>query len=108
MAPGAEYGQRIIKFLEGQTEPIAVLGRRGPADPPKSAGITYAAILIPVDDHIRNWKQRKKEKPSTRWQTFSDLEAKREKLRRYAQEYGIDLFTSFADAIEELTTNELD
>ncbi len=82
---------------------MCVLGRKGPADPPMSAGIRYGAVLIPLADHERNWGLRQDgRRPHPSRAEFSDLEVKRDELRRYANEYLIPVFDSFAGAIEAL------
>lgn len=101
-APGGSYRDRVIAYLSTQPGPLCVLGRRGPPDPPLDRGISYAAILLPEAEHRRNWASRKAKRPHSRWQEFSDLGAKREKLRLYAEEHGFPIYESFARAIEEL------
>ncbi len=100
--PGDSYGDRIIAYLLQRTDPVCVMGRRADPDPPRAAGIDYGAVLLPVEEHRRNWEARRQAKPSTRWQNFDDIESKREKLRIYAEEYCIPIFESFRGAIEAL------
>lgn len=104
LAPGRRYRERVIAYLLNVPGPVCVLGRRGPADPPKSAGIRYGAVLIPLADHERNWRQRDGRRSHASRADFADLEAKRDELRHYADEYGIPVFDSFAGAIESLVS----
>ena len=103
LAPGSRYRERVIAYLRNSSGPVCVLGRKGPADPPMSAGIRYGAVLIPLADHERNWGLRRDgRRPHPSRAEFSDLEVKRDELRRYATEYRIPIFDSFAGAIEAL------
>lgn len=100
--PSGSYRERILEYLLQRTDPVCVMGRRGSPDPPMSVGIDYGAVLLPVDEHRRNWEARRLANPSTRWRKFDDIEDKREKLRIYAGQYGISIFPSFTSAIEAL------
>ena len=103
LAPGNRYRERVVAYLRSAPGPVCVLGRKGPTDPPMSTGIRYGAVLIPLADHERNWGLRREgRRPHPSRAEFSDLEVKRDELRRYANEHRIPIFDSFAGAIEAL------
>lgn len=100
LAPGESYRERVIAYLGNVDGPVTLLGRRGPEDPPRGAGIEYGVILVPESDHIRNWNARRDVRPHTRWTTFDDLARKRDKLAAYAAAWDIPVFESFTSAID--------
>ncbi len=102
VAPGQDYFERILSFLQTQTEPICVLGRCGPDDPAKFAGIHLAAVLPPSEEHKRNSDARRLVDPKSKWADFDEVEDTRAMLIDYVKCRNMPLYRSFLEALSQL------
>jgi len=102
ISPGQDYFERILAFLQTQTEPICVLGRCGPDDPAKFAGIHLAAVLPPSEEHKRNSDGRRRVDPKSKWADFDEVERVRAMLMEYVRRHNMPLHESFLEALGQL------
>ncbi len=102
VVPGEDYFERILAFLKTQTEPVCVLGRCGPDDPAKFAGIDLAVVLPPREQHKRNSDRRRLADPTSKWADFDEVQRARTMLLEYVKRHDMRLYESFLEALGQL------
>jgi hypothetical protein len=105
------YSSGVLELMRSHKDPIAVLGRRLPAEfieASSSQGISVGIVLISEEQHRQNCLSRRAKMKSPlpfmhHWTTdFDTVQAGREKMRTYAQQYNIPVFDSFELAVDTL------
>lgn len=102
IAPGRSYHERMLAYLKRKSRPICVLGRIGPPDPHRFAGITLAAVVPPESLHRENCLRRRQADAASRWGDFAAVQVLRERLLLYAGDWGIPVYDSFRIALDDL------
>lgn len=103
------YYEQVFSYIRGQTEHVVVLGRQGPDDLRPYSDIVFGVVLIPSERHKDNTRRRKQELLNPlpflhHWTTdFRRVAAARARLLQYAQRQGLPVFTSFDQAIDNLS-----
>ena len=101
---GEAYYEKLFSFLLNESGPVATLGRRGPDDLSPYSDITFAAVLIPVEEHRRHCSKRRQTLKRSRWGDFANVQLMRKRLEEYANERGIPIYESFAAALTHTLT----
>lgn len=103
---GKTYDRKIISYLRSENVSVCVLGRRGPVNPKCFPDITFAAVVMPREEHERNWRNRTVSNPKSLWGEFSKIEDGRKRLLEHAEEHGIAVYESFRAAIDGILDRE--
>ena len=105
------YFLNVFDFIIKHEKPIVIFGRRPPIkfeELPVHDRIKFAMVLIPEEDHRRNCASRKKDLRNPlpffhHWTTdFEMINDRRNSLTNYAEEHNIQVYDSFAGAIEDM------
>ena len=109
------YFASVFAYLNRQTEPVVVMGRRAPEnleDYEMFNDVAFAMVLVPEKDHRRNSKARKRQSRIPlpffhHWSTdFTRIMDLRKKSREYSKRHNIPVFESFSSAIRAMPGKE--
>lgn len=109
------YFDAVAEFMQSHREPLVVMGRRLP--PHVLHGNVFSStglgiVMIPEEQHRRQCESRRRELRNplpffNHWTTdFEKVRKLRQDMQAYADAHGIEVFESFASAIDSLCEHQ--
>jgi len=105
----SQYYAKVLEYMRSESEPVVMLGRRGPVDLRPCGDIVFGVVQIPWKQHQLNCQRRRSQLRNPlpffhHWTTDTrKIESARVLFLEYAERHNLRLFDSFANAIDELS-----
>ena len=121
-APEKEKADALLDYLDSVTESAVMLGSYCPSDPGRYTNLTIACVLLPATKHFYYMIKRRARyaiyrilnflpkytnfKPDMKWSNWSNISKRRNTIVNYANKNGLDIFTSFEEAMFHLKLDQ--